>query len=377
MKQRYQSFSVLMAAVLLASCGSSDDSDSDDSDSGAEDVSYSSLQINAADYDAWVYVSLTTGATLDLTDEEAATSTDWQLAFRRTAIKLNGGVSGSGNVQVALADAQDEFYDDDGAADVSVFTNAVADTEAAALEVSYDTSALTFSTDANEAAWADWYEYDTSTHQIAANTTVGWLLRHADGETYSKVFLDVASYTDITARFTTQAADTAQFAGTEQSVSATFADDATMLCLDLDSASEVDCDENSADWDLLYEVDTSNRAINIWTNGGVYGDGDGAVFGSIDATELADYTSATLVDSYDISSHYSEDSSSNPFSDDSWYAYNLNGGHLLWPNFRTYLIDTDSTDDSASYFTLQVSDYYSLGASGSPEIRFQTMSTGE
>ena len=380
MKQRYQSLSVLVAAMLLASCGSSsDDNDNDAStgDSDGSDVSYTSLKINAADYDAWQYVSLATGDVLDLTDVEAATSTDWQLAFRRTAIKLNGGVSGSGTVQVALADAQEEFYDSEGNADVSVFTNAVADTEAEALTVSYDATALSFSTDANEPAWSDWYVYDATTHQIAANTSVGWLLRHADGSTYSKVFLDVANYTDITVRFTTQAADTVQFAGSEQTLSATLATDATVLCLDLDAVAEVDCDDAGSDWDLRYEIDTAARAVNIWTNGGVYGAGSGAVFGTIEATELAAYTSATMVDSYDISAHYAADSSSNPFTDNSWYAYNLNEGHLLWPNFRTYLIDLDSTDDSADYFTLQVADYYSLGASGSPEIRFQLMSTGE
>jgi hypothetical protein len=113
----------------------------------------------------------------------------------------------------------------------------------------------------------------------------------------------------------------------------------------------------------------------MWTNGGVFGSGNGAVFGAIDATALASYTSATTVGGSNIASHYSKDSSAGLFAEESWYAYNLSEQHKLWPNYRTYIIDADNSDDSAANYTLQISNYYSLGASGSPELRFRVLAS--
>lgn len=375
-----------LAALLLIACGgesdkvASDDLTSDltrdvaqqeeQATEQTEDtegaVETTSLTVNAASYTDWVYVSLTEGAVISVAAPE--TSTDWHLALRRSAIKINGGDSGSGQVAVALADAQAEFYNEDGSANANLIMNADADIEAQALLTAYDTAALSYVQDSNEPALTDWYQYNFQTHQISADTSVGYLIRHADGATYSKLFIDEASYTSMTVRYSTQAADTVQFADGEQTFSASFTDGETLLCLDFDSAQAVSC--NSASWELQYEVNLSTRAINLWTNGGVYGSGNGAVFGAIDATALAAYTSATDSNGHSIASYYSQDSSTGLFAEESWYAYNLAGGHKLWPNFRTYLVDTDSSDDNAAQFTLQISNYYSLGASGSPELRF-------
>lgn len=341
-----------------------------DTSPSAVENTYQTLQVNAADYEAWKYISLVDGSILELTDEAAASSTDWHVALRRTAVKLNGGVSGPGSVVAAVADTQNEFYDSDGVANASVFTNADADIEAEALDVAYDLSILTFISDSYEPAMTDWYAYDFTTHQISADTSVGYLIRHADNETYSKLFIDAVNYTDITVRYTTQAADTSQFADSENSFSASFSDDSTELCLDLDAGVETAC-TNDTVWDLRYEVNLAARAINIWTNGGVYGAGNGAVFGPTDADTVEGYTSATLINNYDISTHYTADSSLGLFADNSWYAYNLLGEHKLWPNFRTYIIDLDSDDDASTKIAFQVTNYYSLGGSGSPEIRFQ------
>ena len=368
LNQPLRLFMISALATGLAACGGSSDSDDD----SGNDTAYTTLQINAASYEDWVYVDLDTATVLELDATTAAADTSWDIAFRRTEVLLNGGVSGPGSVEGAVGDAQDEFYDDEGNADANVFTNADADIEAEALSAVYDPATLTYVADSYDAAIQDWYIYDFETHTISADTSVGYLVRHADSETYSRVYIEQASYESIELLYLTQAADTTQFAGDEQTLSASFADGQTQLCLDLDTAAEVDCD---ADWDMMYEVDLSARAINIWTNGGVYGTGSGAAFGAIERTELDDYTSATDVNGYDISNHYAADSSSGVFAEDSWYAYNLTGEHKLWPNFRTYVIDTDSSDDAAVQYSLQISNYYSLGDSGSPEIRFVELVT--
>jgi len=374
-----------VALAGLTACGGDSDSSLEDVtdvvDTGTTDTTdqvvdsqgVTSLKVNAASYTDWVFVSLTEGKVLELTAEEAETSTDWQLALRRTAIKVNGGDSGSGNVSVALADAQDDFYNGDGSANASVFMNADADIEEAALLVAYDTSTLSYVQDSNEPALTDWYVYDFMTHQISADTSVGYLIRHADGATYSKLFIDAASYTGMTVRYETQAAGTSQFAGDEETFSVEFGEDETLVCLDFDTVQSMDCAADG--WELQYEVDLSARAINLWTNGGVFGTGNGAVFGAIDAEALAGYTSATVINTANIASHYSQDSSTGLFAEQSWYAYNLGGNHKLWPNFRTYVVNTDSSTEGSTQFALQVSNYYSLEDSGSPELRFIELAT--
>lgn len=375
----------LLTSLTLAGCGGDDNKNGNNSaaeDNGSSDSdSYSTLQVNASGYSSWQYIDLENGTVLDLDDDSAASSSAWHIALQRYNIKLNGGDSGPGNVQGALADAQEEFYDSEGNANASVFSNANADTEAAALAVSYDTSSLSWQADANTPAMSGWYSYDMTTHSIAADTSVGFLVRHADGSTYSRVLITSINASGVSLSYTTQAADTVQLADSSLSLSATFADDAsstdsTRLCLDLDSAAAVDC-ASSDDWEWMYQYDASARAVNIWTNGAIYGSGNAAVFGPIDATELASYTSATNVNGTAITSHYSSDSSSGLFSSDSWYAYNLLGGHKIWPNFRTWVIDLDSSNADSQKISLQISDYYSLGDSGSPEIRFRPLATGE
>ncbi len=354
------------SALLLSGCGGDD---GDSSNGNTDSNSFSSLKINAASYTDWQYVNLSRGELVNLTAEQAGNSTDWHIALRRTEVKINGGVSGSGNGKGALAATPDGFYDMEGNAVASVFTNADADIQAQALSAEYNLADLTFKADSYVPAIQDWYIYNPASHQISANSANGWLLRHADGTTYSKFVLDAVSYSEIIVRYETQATDTTQFAGSEKTLTAAVADDSTELCLDFDAQATVDC--SSADWDLRYEINLDVRAINLWSNGGVYGDGNGAVFGAIAVAELADYTSATMVNSTSIAAHYRADSASSIFSDSSWYAYNLSGAHKLWPNFRTYIVDADSNTENSEKFAVQISNYYSLGGSGSPEIRFK------
>src|SRR5690606_1916578 len=192
------------------------------------------MQINAADYSAWRYVNL------DSASEVAAAdigTSPWHLAFRRTAIKLNGGVSGSGNVAAALANTPEGFYDGDEPV-ANTILNTTASAHEAALTATYDLAALTFSTDSNSAKIQDWYTYNFQTHTISANTANGWIVRHADGETYSKLTLSAASYTGVTIHYETQAANTTQFSGGGQTATGALAQGTTQVCLDLDLRSE-------------------------------------------------------------------------------------------------------------------------------------------
>jgi hypothetical protein len=57
-------------------------------------------QINASDSMSWVYVQLSSGK--EVLPQDPQNSTDWDLALQRFQIKVNGGISGKGGVEVAL-----------------------------------------------------------------------------------------------------------------------------------------------------------------------------------------------------------------------------------------------------------------------------------
>lgn len=60
----------------------------------AAEIHENILTVDATDRENWAYISLTEGETVDIADP--GTSTAWELAFKRTAVIVNGGVSGPG-----------------------------------------------------------------------------------------------------------------------------------------------------------------------------------------------------------------------------------------------------------------------------------------
>ena len=135
-----------------------------------------------------------------------------------------------------------------------------------------------------------------------------------------------------------------------------------------DTNSTVAC--SNADWDLKLEI--AGYDWNLWTNNGISGEGDGGAFGPFTTVEADGYTAGHITSGgTNIANHYSTDISAGIFADNLWYAYNLEGAHKLWPNYRTYVIDTDSSDENAPVYKLQITDYYSnIGTSGHPSIRY-------
>ena len=380
-KQNF-TFGILAATVFLSACS---DSGSDTPPlAAAEDNEIPTVIVNASSQTDYVYYNLERGEAVTLTEEQAAASTDWHVAFRRSTIKLNGGTSGPGNVAAALAAAQDDFYNEDEPVN-SVFLNATPASELEHLEDEYDLTALDFISDAHVAsiqgsgemigALMDlgWYNYNPTTHALSANTDNHWLLRSAEGSSYGRFHATALTYgrttgLDVTFDFDVQATGTSQFVGTatfNAHIDAAGGSD----CFDFDTDSTVACD--TANWDLKLEV--VGRDWNMWVNGGVSGSGRGVAFGPLEADDANAYVSATIEpnSSTNISSHYITDLSAGIFTEHSWYGYNLQNDHKLWPNYRTYVIDTDTTDATAPKFALQIVNYYSdTGVGGYPNIRF-------
>ena len=62
--------------------------------------------INATSNTEWTYLNLKTGNIVDDATKQ------WQVAFRRNSVKLNGGASGTGKVGGFVANTPDGYYDD-------------------------------------------------------------------------------------------------------------------------------------------------------------------------------------------------------------------------------------------------------------------------
>lgn len=124
------------------------------------------VRIDATDYDVWVGLDLDTLAFVD------DASASWDLAARRFEVKLNGGVSGDGGVEVADVDPDapgqipaEGWYTDEPDADGDGVP---------------------------EYALQDWYLYDYETHELSPAPQT-WLVRTTEGGIVELAF---ASYYD-------------------------------------------------------------------------------------------------------------------------------------------------------------------------------------
>jgi len=277
----------------------------------------------------YTYFNLATDAVVELTDAEAATSSDWHIAFKRTTLKLNGGVSGPAGVKGAVADSQDDFYDTNGDPDNSVFLNANAENEQAALDAVTDVSALSFKEDRDtpyikgDGSSDGWWLYaGAPTRAVSANVDKWWLVQSASADSYAKFNVTdiVQASRDITLNIFIQGAADSVFSTTATPWTAALGEAGGSKCFDIDIAAEVDCTTAAAEY----------------VSGSV-GPGGG-----------------------DITRFYRQDSAGGLFKENTWYAYNLEDNNKLWPNYRVYAIDTGTVQ-----YKLQILSYYDdAGTSG-------------
>lgn len=148
------------------------------------------------------------------------------------------------------------------------------------------------------------------------------------------------------------------------------------VCFDFDAKQAVDC--SSKEWDL--KQDNQPRSKKLWTNGGTSGQGKGAAYARLQNwSTLKTYTDAlkTPKSNRDISRYYYQDSTSSIFADESWYQYNLQGKHQIYPNYKVYLVTTNNTSTNlvgsaqSPVYAMQIINYYNQsGTSGNVTLRW-------
>lgn len=378
MQKQYLKVLVPALGLIVTACGGGSDNNIAGSgeDGGQTDREFSQKIIDAKAGTS--YLNLDTGETV-------AIDGDWHLALNRTNIQLNSGASGDGNVVGALGDAQASFYTDSGEADANQFLNASPDGELDHLKDTFTAPETWVPDGVVYALGDDWSEYGAG-GVIAEAPGVGYLVRSNTGDSYARMrILDFNFPTreidennqpkgikGFTIEFQVQAAGTTQLSDTTLTFSRSRPEnyDGGDSCFDFDSNSIVDCATSDA-WDV--QIGYSGREWYVKTNSGPSGSGNGGALGPIPWSELSAYPSATIDSSGEsLARAYSADATGGLFSENSWYEYNLQGAHKLWPNFRVYLIDSNSSDPSAPAYAMQVINYYGAdGVSGQPEIRWK------
>lgn len=331
-----------------------------------------SLQVDASSRSAVAYYKIEndTLASLDSVSDPKQ-SADWALGFKRLEVFVNGGDAGAGDMQVALAQAQDEFYSN-GEPNASVFLNATAANEG---QTAWDkvttesVSGLTFAAPANKAQiGSTWYSYNTTTHAFSAKANTGYIIQSGSGDSWAKMQItDVTAartgVTNVTLSLALQAKGESVFAtATTQSY-----DLSTNKCIDIDTKTAVACTTDT--WDIQFDN------FNIWLNSGVKGGGKGALaYGSALDTTSTTYTSATTGSAGPIAYHYKTDTTENTIATKTWWEYNLQGNHKIWPNYRVYVIRTGSSADSYQYYKIQLQGYYKeingTATSGYPIVKW-------
>lgn len=382
-----------LGATLMTGCKGGSDNTIGQVEAGAQDVAsetqdstvdFKETVIDAISSDTKTYFDLATGSVVELTAEEAASSTDWDLAFQRYKIQLNGGDSGPGLVVGALGDEQAEFYDANGEPVDSVFLNATPDSELEHLLAEFQAPSSWLSDSPADAFGDEWYNYDMVTGNITQNDTVGYLVRSNKGDSYARLRVVDFTFptrqsqgiTSFDLQFDVQPSRMNQFSAIQVNFTGSVPAEGGERCYDFDAAATVDC-FSSNDWDV--RLGFYGRDLFLNTNSGPYGSGQGGALGAIAWEELKNYTSATTSpQGHDLRPLYVSASTGGIFVDRGWYAYDLSGRHQLWPNYRVYLIDTDSGNDSSPVYALQVVGYYGEdGTSGQPVIRWREVSLQE
>jgi hypothetical protein len=327
---------------------------------------------------------------VDLSDADAATSTDWDIAFKRSLVKLNGGLAGPKGVAGYFAGNNTEAYGPDGSdADdkpdplLPWFQAATADSERPDFEAVTDAQIpadTEFKTDklvpaikgdGTNDGW--WFYHGAPTFAVTAVATNWWVIKSSAGDSYARLHVAdlVRDSTAGVRRFTVEwyyqgTADT-EFGATLQTRVVEVPLDGGAKYVDFDTPADDADPANVPNWDFKIEYDGTAREYRMTLNGGVSGTGKAAAYGPV--TDPDTYTSGT--DST-VVTHYQSDSAGGIFVDSSWYAYNLAGGHKLWPNFRVYLIKS-GTD----VYKLQILSYYhpqTTTESGWYSIRYEKVS---
>jgi hypothetical protein len=332
----------LALVVTLAIVGCSDKKSTNPDDSGnvattkwASDSSGSFwlATVDGSSSASFKYFSFGTKDTVSITDGQASTDTTWDIAFKRTNLKSNGGVSGSKDVLIVdLA----SIHSSD----------------------SIDFASVTDTTEIRNSDWrediynfaiGDWYTTDMMHHMIPTHYV--YTLKDASGKYVKFTVSDVhggvpplaLDAQDITINYVYAASGTdISGAGVRDS----FNVGPDTIYYDFSTGGIVTPADpaNSLDWDFAV------AHSDIYLNSGLFGMGAAAAYLNTDSlgNPLTDFDNITVAETQPTA--YSIDSPGSPFT--GWYDYD-DVSHTLKSFKHVYLIKIHS-----DIYKMQILSYY-------------------
>lgn len=357
--------SLLSLAVVLAGCSSDDDNDVIETPPVEETVEEAvqgeivgPFTTGTSQAPSFAYFDLNTKSLLTLTDAEAAANTEWDIAFKRTGVYLNAAQDAP--VSVYFTGNNADFFDQSGAPVVDTFVAATPDSE---LE-DYTGVTITdvpsdendFVTDVTERILDGFYNYDVTTHVVSAADDKFFIVQSDQLFTkYRATNLTTSGrlLTSLTLAVALQDNNTEAFGDeVEVVVDLTSCVAGESVFIDLDTQMVAASEADAFDLSIACLDGGADFALNL----------------ADDATALQDFSNAYDGVSVDAASHYGfqpNEYTVRAFTENNWYAYNLQGGHKLWSQYGVYIVKVGE-----QFFKLQITSYYdSEGASGNYSFR--------
>jgi hypothetical protein len=296
--------------------------------------------LDGSNYTNFMYYSFTTKDTLTTGTPKPATATNWDVAFRRTEIKLNGGTSTvDGGTTVAMQ------------MDSGVAFSAV---------TAADSTGKSWTTDAIDYAVDHWYNYNTGTHQLDMTRWV-YSIVDAGGHNYAKFRVDSIIGAGMPPNMGTvyityyynPTADSKTLSGAVTTGAINVGSGTGYF--DFSSGAQVTPADpaNSTGWDIAF------NNYNLMLNSGPDGSGSCAAFDAF--TELTDSTDINAFTAQPTGAPMFPDQFSSIFSHGSvtWYDYN-SSTHVISSKGFVYLIKSQG-----KLYKLMIEGYYA-NVGGSP-----------
>lgn len=307
------------------------------------------VELDASSSTAFTYFRLSDGAIVAVTNPTA--STEWDIAVRRFAVKLNGGVAGTKGVVGYNLENNKDATDEQ----VLSFTpeNQLAafdavDAAAVPAEASFGEEGL--GPDAST-----WFRFDPVGGGLVANPATAWKLRRSGGATFGAIRVKriVASSTALDSLTFEYRLQTGATMGVAQEITIPTSGNNA-----LDLSAGTANGGSGCGWDVKATADFS-ISVN-----------DGCQVGTFPLDVTEDFTTLAAADNAPAYGGFFSLISGpipNSTSDRSApFLYNLAGDNRLSPTFTTYLVKVGSR-----VYKMQLINYYSAGgASGHPTIRF-------
>jgi hypothetical protein len=311
------------------------------------------------------YFDVDTLSTIELTEEEAATNSVWDIAFKGTSVYVNTNDS-ENSVGLHFTGNNSDFFNAEGKAVVDKFINTTADGElddfiaVTSDDIPTDEE---FVTDKTNSILDDFYNYNSTTHQVTA----------ADDHYYivnSDTTLTKFRMTTLTQAGYGMSGFSISFAN-QLSGATEFDSNTTELLID----AAIECSSNDEiylDFDVNGIV-TSGDAWDIKIP--CLDDNTGADFTltlADDATAIQDFENNYDGIPVDTISYYgfkADQYTVLAFKNNPWYQYSLEGNHKIWSQYGVYLIK-----NTAGVFKLQITSYYDTdGNSGNYSFRVEAL----